>query len=586
MTDKVKGRFKLLSHRARKRRSQRGYALIAVITISWAAMAFLLASASVLQSIASSSRLARIYDSLNEAAERGVEVVVEELNRGAWSRTPSQFDLAENIYATPAFTLEPWDGLDSSIVVKARVRKLTDSERATVRTFSVLHSPQLEPDLSSTTDYNLPPKSLVKRDYWRMVEVSASKSETSFVRSIRSVLQPQLALPPGMDSLPNIADKTIFPSSGVFGNNAVEIIPTDHLDIRQYDQTKVFGENNSDGSASYRLDIQSNRSITVGSANSENSASIEGNIKVSNNLEGAPSAVATVSSGSEVLGRALTRSGSADGLSSSNDLFPRSDDAIKSNADIVLAQQQGRQADGRHGYNINAPVSTGESETSLTQFRTAPVVTDPSSVDLGAAILQSEDSTLEGNSYSTPSLTNDSLSKAVNFIPGDGGAPTKIFVDGTSGGSDTVEGNLRPAVDFSSSFLKNSYTSDPSGALINPMALQIYYSGSRDVVLTLSSGNDFNGIIYAPNARIILRGNADFNGALVGDQVSIQPGSSVKLNLISDLDKLDPSNPPASSSGNTKLLPPTFGWDTETDDIAIFGYKAVTYQPIKDRLVP
>lgn len=568
--------------RASASRESSGYALVAVITISWAALAFLFASASVLQSIAESARLSRIHDALSNAAERGVEVVVEELNRGCWTGSPTIFELADNVYSSVPVELSPWDGLDSSITVKARVRKVNDSDRTFIRTFSVLHSPQLEPLLSVTTSYDSPPQSIVKHDYWRMVEVSASKNGTSFVRSARSVLQPQLFPPTGIERLPNITDKGIFPSAGMFGNSSITFKPHQALSIQNFNSSQKFSGPNGDGSANYGLDIQSNREISVmGSSNDTGNMTtrIEGNIKVSNNVDGAPQRIASIGDGAQVSGRALSRSGSSSYLPASPDVgIPLPTDAVLANADIA---QSGQPDAMRQGLNLSNPVDTSASEESIPQYKSPPVYTEPSAIDLSSVVGQNDEA-IEGNSFRIPALTNDTLTRKVSFVPGQTGEGTKIFIDGTEGAAEVVDGSVSPAIDISSSYLQNNYplSSDPSK--VNPLGLQIYYSGSRDVVITLENGADFSGLIWAPNAKVTIQGSGNFNGALVGDNVLIQPGSNVSLNLISNLDDVS-----ADSVGNRSSTPiPAYSFDTTTGDIAVFGYKAVTLQTLKDRLVP
>ncbi len=139
---------------------------------------------------------------------------------------------------------------------------------------------------------------------------------------------------------------------------------------------------------------------------------------------------------------------------------------------------------------------------------------------------------------------------------------TKIFVDGS---------NTADAVKIDTSMFKNN-TGDPRN-------LQIYYSGPGNIKINVDGSQDFNGLIYAPNANISIGGNGNFNGALVGNKVDITLNGN--MNLITDLSDLN-------SGGGGGGLVPTFNTVTSggVTSVAVQGYRPTTFQEVPNLLVP
>lgn len=143
-----------------------------------------------------------------------------------------------------------------------------------------------------------------------------------------------------------------------------------------------------------------------------------------------------------------------------------------------------------------------------------------------------------GNSYVTSSFSSDGATGQLVFNQvGDG--PTKIFVtDGMSAFSDSAD---LPAIDINSRFLSNVGL---------PSNLQIFYSGNRPVKLSLDGGSaKLAMVVFAPNADVSTSGDGEFTGALVGKSLSINHSGSFKLDpasadaLVSKSSSNDPSTP-------------------------------------------
>jgi hypothetical protein len=105
--------------------------------------------------------------------------------------------------------------------------------------------------------------------------------------------------------------------------------------------------------------------------------------------------------------------------------------------------------------------------------------------------------------------------------------------------------------------------------------LQIFYPGNRAIDIVLD-GQAFNGVIYAPNAPVNIKGTGNFTGAIVGDKVSLTNTGVVTIrNDLQDVNNAAPYKLTYSSLSNP-LNP---------DEPQLQGYKSVSWQETTRRLV-
>ncbi|MGD9684372.1 MAG: collagen-binding domain-containing protein, partial [Candidatus Obscuribacterales bacterium] len=102
--------------------------------------------------------------------------------------------------------------------------------------------------------------------------------------------------------------------------------------------------------------------------------------------------------------------------------------------------------------------------------------------------------------------------------------------------------------------------------------MQIFYNGSKDLNIKLDT-TAFDGLIYAPNAKVAITGTGNFVGAIVGKKVFINNVGEVRF--LNDI-----GNDPAA---------PRYSQDPATVDLAanpgFQPYKVVTWQQVQKRLV-
>ncbi len=162
---------------------------------------------------------------------------------------------------------------------------------------------------------------------------------------------------------------------------------------------------------------------------------------------------------------------------------------------------------------------------------------------------------LQTSSYSTGSLVLDG-SNTVN-LPSSPSSPTKIFVDS----------NTATPLKIDTSSL--NYGSSSSSA-----DFQLYYDGTQDITIT-ANAKPFNGLIYAPRAKVTVDGSKAFNGAILADTVDIK---NSEVNLLSDISTT--GGPMAERNNNYGLSLKLNG-----SQLGYLGYQPVTWQETSNRLV-
>lgn len=554
----------------RQRSRKKGYALVSIIVIGLFAILFMLALAGMLLSLARSEAVTKQKSNLLDAAEIGLDYAVSNLNEALETGNQSLFEvsdsLPEKVVTLPSSYL-PGGG---NTTVKIKVRKLTGAERLVHSSFGVLYCPQMEPLEAVSTQYPDPVRSMNLVDYGRIVEVSAQRGV--FHKSIRAVLEPRLEAPPGGAGNFSGSPTALFPGSAVFAVTNLSLKPTGNLQLNSLGTSTT-----SSGSESqFTLKMQSNQSASL-----SGNTTLTGDLLVTNNSTGAPNNVVQLSDNANIDGRLFTNNTSNSSVQSTPGAQPTGSDNVDALADIASGQSS-----NRVGANDSSPTvfNSGESPVNPSPVPTANLASVDTtgdgtadttnqfdsflaSIDSGGSSIDLNHGTVPGtstevNSYSTSQIdTSAPGARAVNISSSNLNA-TKIFVDGS---------NTADAVKIDTSMFKNN-TGDPRN-------LQIYYSGPGNIKINVDGSQDFNGLIYAPNANISIGGNGNFNGALVGNKVDITLNGN--MNLITDLSDLN-------SGGGGGGLVPTFNTVTSggVTSVAVQGYRPTTFQEVPNLLVP
>lgn len=586
----------------RKIRAVEGYALIATLLLGTFSIIFLLALGGSLIATSRAGGVTQSKRLLDEAAEIGLDYAIQNMNNAHASGTSSIFDIANGTMETvQTLPSSYYSNLVPEATVKIRVRKLSNEELLAIKDFSTLYDKAYGPDSGGAGQSS--PQNLL-----RVAEITASNG--LFSRSLRAIIEPHT--PPSEDPETGDEDETLprtglFPSVGMFGNSNLSLIGNVTAQIhpsstplqpgwpvgRGYDSPDNPATTEVDPSRNYRLDLQTNNFAELSGG-----AKIVGNLKISNSTTDAPPVVGTADQGSQIFGRAY--------LTNSTD--PLQTAALQGTAgdtpnalDEVLAQAErdpnigGVYNANRVGFNKSAPVSTVTSQADLKQFIIPPVPSDSSAIDPYTGVGTTSGSTRweyvypEGTSglpeqssfrVNALQLTNDNTSATkLSFLPLANAPPAKVYID--SGTVLDTDGTPLPALNIDT----NMFTINSS----NPLALQIFYAGTQDIKINVTNGGAsgigrFDGLIFAPNAKVIITGKGIFNGNVVADDLRVlAPSGNLTLNLVTDLNNYSAPSAFATPS----LLPPSYQPAPEEDEGVgvIDGYNPVTHQKLNGKLV-
>lgn len=568
----------------KRNRKSEGYALVSIIVIGLFAIMLLLALGGMLVSVAQSEAVSKQKAGLLNAAEIGLEYVLYDIKR-ANAADESTYDLKDD--SPPINVNVPADWLeDSQTVVKARVWKPSSSDLQKVETYSLLWSPQIDPSQASASNFAEPVRSAISdadSEYYHIKVIDVTASRGIFSKSLRVI-----ASPLGGDSSQSLGAATNFinpaanfPAVGVLAISNLSIAP-EGGNLTVSDPTNSF-----DGSGPYRysLNIQSNKQISI--KGGSNSVDIGANVVASNNSNGAPGDFVTTDGNTTIHGRLETNGGDP----YSENFVAQNGTQPNSTADNVLADAdkvQSGNPDLDRGGDNTVPIATdaGGDSIKVNPVPTSPVgslsvnghntsnqlpsflntLSEGNFTDPGTTITMTNGIDSSGNtvsSYVVDSLSiGDSVAKVQ--IPADISQPVKIYVQGN---------NFETAVDIDASRFSN---------LGSPENLQIYYSGPKDVNIKLNSAQ-FNGLIYAPNAKVnVLNGDTSsvsqsFSGAIVGNEVNVSMRG--RMNLLPD-----PSSA-ASSGANSDSGSGSGQYLNGLPSKQFTSFKVVSYQEVNGKLV-
>lgn len=586
----------------RRARAIKGYALIATLLIGSFSIMFLLALGG---GLLSTSRISGVYKSkrlLQEAAEIGLDYAVRNMNDAITNDTSSIFDITagttETVQNLPA---SYYSSLISDATVKIKIRKLSDTELSEIKQFSTVYQSSYGPGSEQTNDYDNPGLAPTA-NLLRVAEITASNG--TFSKSLRAVLEPQFPGASGGGGGGSPDRKGLFPSAGMFANRNLSIDGKVVAQIHPATAPLTAGWSpgrglNSPGSETlapnmnYRLDVQTNRFAEIKSG-----AQIVGNLKISNSTLNAPSVVGTAQDGAKIYGRAfLTNSPAPEQATALLGTAGNTPGAL----DSVLAQADrdtsigGAYNANRAGYNNITPVSSVSNQSDLKQFILPPVPTDSSAIDPYSGVGSTSGSTRweyvfptmpgyqEQSSFKVNALqlTNGTPGATkLSFIPLTNAPPAKVYIEG--GAVLDTDGLPLPALNIDSNMFTISEYST------NPLALQIFYGGTQEIRINLTNGANgngrFDGVIFAPNAKVTITGKGNFNGSVVADDLQISApinqATPLTLNLVPNLDAY------STSSFNTNALQaPSYQPASDSGAATIEGYSPITYQKLNTKLV-
>jgi hypothetical protein len=179
-------KLRTTNNRSRKgTRRRKGFTLISIMAVGFFAIAMMMSLFPLILQSSNSETSLRNSTELRNAAEVAIDYGVVLLNQGITNKQATPLDLALNEYMKDYKPLDPLFADYPGISVSLRIKKLQPAEWADVKSFSSVYSSLLNPTEGNT---------LVAKDYWRVLEATATKG--SLTRSIRVILEPRYDLPP------------------------------------------------------------------------------------------------------------------------------------------------------------------------------------------------------------------------------------------------------------------------------------------------------------------------------------------------------------------------------------------------------
>ncbi len=562
-------------------RKRKGYALISIIAIGFAAVAFLLAVAEIVTSSMRVTSANRWNELLRNAAEIGIDYAIDQYNS-----VPGGLDPPNPNATTSTIVLDPSYlqncGVPNVSVTITSVRMINSdvSDWSQLQTISSTYSPQLDPTRTASLFLSPTSTSLMSSPGggYRVITSTASNGISS--KSIRVVLRARFDPPPDLNNQLGGATpsyQSIFPSTPLFSNGSLQL-NSSNLTIQGFNSqtgqsntahSAVDSQNNP--YAAYDLNVMTNTFAQLGPNNT-----IIGDLSVLSNSSGNAPIV-------QIPG--LTNGGTIEGRLIGNGTIP----TTGSNAVViapsgpsgtvpapgvgsanVLADADGgpNSTSTRQGLNASQP-SNSPAGFSQTLLAPTPVSSGTSLAPL--AFMASNNESINGanssngitGNYSSMGLTTDGMSAGSHVSIANSSGPVTIFVQ---------DSGTNTAINLDTQFINAANAGQTSSA----RNLQIYYQGTDAVNLKIN-GNTFTGIIYAPNAPVTISGTGTFNGGIVGGNVSVTLNGS--MNLYTDL-----STAPASSKSGQQAAQAPGGslyYQSGANGPVIQGWQPVTWQELK-----
>ena len=550
-------------------RSPKGWALIAIMTVSVFATMFLFSLAGLSATLLQTDGAARQRNYALAGAEAGLDYARLMLNKSLAEDVPTDIapDAGERskVYGVPVQYL-PQVGNRCSVML--RITRITPEELGNLASLGFTAIPAgSNLFLTDANSQNWSRYALANFEdspngsYAWKVEVTSYCG--IFATSIRSVLVAENSEASGGLS-PSSRD------SGVVGDEGVTFNPPDNGSILVKAPTNEYSvddqiSDTADGAPkSFNAAVRTNGSMTLSP-----STTLFSDVVISNPnnftgylLNGDPS--------SKIYGRVTAPESS---VSPENFSWNNGSSTANLNDNIVATADTLPSVDGqaRVGDNQN-PVSVAPESSDLRGSQTPYPVPVPSTTSPLPAFPENPpypdaaalpNSVTPGQAYVTPSLDSAQATGALNFNQQGAGSPTKIFV---------VDDSLNPstdAVNISSKWINNGG---------NASDLQLYYAGAKPINIFFEAGNEGTGklnmAIYAPNSTITFKGRGDFTGAVVGQRVNMFHDGSVQIDKSASqvLTKQANNNNPGGNDSSAAPKPR--------------HYTVLTWQQVTGKLVP
>ncbi len=492
-------------------RRKRGYALVSTMVIGCFAIASLMALSGFVMLDTQSESRRKQTAILSNAAEAGLDYAIHKFN----TEYPCALDpVSGNSLESdlPPGYLDASYGTVSNnaanVSVKITVKKVTDTDWAALEIFSTIYNPQLDLAKSRATGNGVPPSNnladltgaTIESDYWRVLESKATVAGRS--KTFRAILMPFLSAPVTLGSPPSNGSPMF--KYGLFANTSLS---TGNLGITvsTNESSAAIPPSSSTEGYRYKMDLATNQIASIG-ANSD----IQGNLIVMSSFSNPGQPV--VSNDGLIEGRvAVNNDIDASTVISHTGQLSDPSDNVLANADPTTT----RVGDGGGGAADNTtPVSTAQS--------TDPFQMNPSFGSgnnarplgtLDQVQAGSETPTIGKGDYQSYGLSTQNMDTSAAPIQFDNSSPVRIFVKDSPGSTEAVS-------------IDASMLTTPS----DPRNLQIYYSGTKPINISLGSNKTFSGLIYAPLATVQTTGSGTFQGAIVGDTVNINHSGSMIVN--------------------------------------------------------
>lgn len=458
------------SHRTAKS----GFSLITVTIFGLLATMWISAMLAAVLPVYQKASQSKYYAVARSAAEAGLDYTIDQLNTAIKTGDPSPLD--DPIYDAP------WQvtTLSSGAIGITGVTVTVTVKNTSPPAGSFLHDPQLDTANPASWMPVLP-----LPNGWRVVESVATYNGVT--RAVRSILRPEYVLLPGSSTPPN----PYFPSA-LSASSSIQL----------NSGTSTDGYNSTLGPYLDTIDplggdVASNTSAAL-NGTSASPVSVGGSLTINSLPMGSTSTVVAQGTGdpaTSVVKNLLTMNGISDGFVSSATPYPETPPA-----DNVLGLSRAP-ADSTNPQFPSQPNS---------QSLIAPSAPEPMNAVKAGAVSLSGTATLKVKAGASPlstSLANVN-SGTIEIPPGnymisslnvDGSAkiiidpsvtssnPFRLFLDGSSGASDALLTSGNGAI--------TNQTSSPSN-------MQIWYNGSKNI--NLGGQSDFSGVVYAPNADVML----------------------------------------------------------------------------------
>jgi hypothetical protein len=510
-------------------RKDNGAALISVLVIGMFSIIFLLALAAIVTSAVRSTSANKWVEALRNAAEIGADYSINQFN----STYPCSLDPAPN--APPKTTDLPLSELQATginggtptpgipnVTVKIKVTQIqAASNWSYLQANSSIYSPTLDPNRSTTSPWAKPQTifSGTSTGGFRVVESTATNGVYS--RTIRVILKARFDPQPNGLGLPVIGSTTTqsYFNLPLFSNGALTIAPqggplsVQGINSQNALEPSIYTVNPGKPSqyTAYNLNVTSNTLSSISTG-----ATILGDLNVLSNASGS-NPVAFLPGGN-VGGRLLTN-----GVQDSTVNAPPGNNPggnVLANADIVNGSTS---RSGLNNTNPAANISAQQNSVAPTPESTSSMLSLPSLSNLSGS-----STPIKPGDWSTAGLDTTGVLSSSPVVIKNASAPVKIFVEDPGTGQAVY-------IDTSKLSIQSS----------DARNLQIYYEGTKGV--TLNVGSNFNGLIYAPNAPVSIKGNGTFNGAMIGG--SINATMTGIMNLYTDL-AINSKTPPSAGPGS------------------------------------